>query len=152
MVSPEAHCLNFVSPECVRRGEEGGKKEKKENGWVINFSCSFNRLCKLMAIRLPPGEGKVRFMGRAVAKEAAYLVVKADDRVQVLCGRSRRAALGCRRRPLPPRPRPPGGQAGLKTNAPSYLLTGEKKKRGEKFGKCQIKRSRVEGRRRTNSQ
>lgn len=28
MVSPEACCLNFVSPECVRRGEEGRKKKK----------------------------------------------------------------------------------------------------------------------------
>lgn len=35
MVSPEACCLNFVSLECVRRGEEGRKKAQ-----VINFSCS----------------------------------------------------------------------------------------------------------------
>lgn len=35
MVSLEACCLNFVSPECVRRREGGRKKE----GWVINFSC-----------------------------------------------------------------------------------------------------------------
>ncbi len=35
MVSPEACCLNFVSPERVRRGEEGRKKAQ-----VINFSCS----------------------------------------------------------------------------------------------------------------
>ena len=32
MVSPEARCLNFVSPECVRRGEEGRNKKKKKKG------------------------------------------------------------------------------------------------------------------------
>lgn len=35
MVSPEAYCLNFVSPECVRRR---GRRQHK--GWVINFSWS----------------------------------------------------------------------------------------------------------------
>lgn len=39
MVSPEARCLNFVSPECVRRGEEGRNKKKKKVQ-VINFRCS----------------------------------------------------------------------------------------------------------------
>lgn len=50
MASLEARCLNFVSPECVRR-REGGRKKKAQ---VINFSCSLKRLCKLKAMRLPP--------------------------------------------------------------------------------------------------
>lgn len=37
MVSPGARCLNFVSPECVRRGEECSPAQ------VINFSCSLSR-------------------------------------------------------------------------------------------------------------
>lgn len=62
MVSPGARCLNFVSPECVRRREECSRAQ------VINFSCSLSgkidgeeasRTRKVLVAKLlPTGDGE----------------------------------------------------------------------------------------------
>lgn len=51
MVSPEARCPNFVSLECARRGEEGGKKRKRERERLgYKLFLLFNSLRKVMTL------------------------------------------------------------------------------------------------------
>lgn len=64
MVSPGARCLNFVSPQCVRGGEECNPTQ------VINFSCSLSTKIdvqevgrgrkELAAELLPTGDARKR--------------------------------------------------------------------------------------------
>lgn len=71
MVPPEACRLNFVSPQCVRRGEGGRKKSSGSKLFLL-----FNRLRKPMAIREINDSGEER---SSCCKSERFLMLGLDE-------------------------------------------------------------------------